>query len=74
MGQSRSGPGISPWRMAKEDGIPYARLRRAIENGEVKVVTFGGIDLITPAERTRVRNLLLGIEPMVGEDDLVAAE
>jgi hypothetical protein len=74
VGQSRSGPGISPWRMAKQDGIPYARLRRAIENGEVKVLTFGGVDLITPAERERVRNLLLGVEPITGEGALVAAE
>ena len=38
MARSRSGPGISPWRMAKEDGIPYTRLRRAIDGQQVKVV------------------------------------
>ena len=61
----RRGPGISPWRMAKEDKIPYARLRRAIENDEVKIVDFGGVKIITPTERQRVRNLL-GMDPRRG--------
>lgn len=75
MARSRKGPGISAWRMAKEDGIPYARLRRAIDSGQVKIVEFGGVTIITPAERERVRKLLLGIEPSEeDEQQLTAAE
>ncbi|RWH76855.1 MAG: hypothetical protein EOQ86_19700 [Mesorhizobium sp.] len=63
MARSRTGPGAAaPWRVAKEDDIPYGRLRRAINNGEVKTIVFGGVELIPPAERQRVRELL-GIEP-----------
>lgn len=56
----RTEPGISAWRMAKEDKIPYGRLKRAIDEGTVKILKFGGVALITPAERSRVKKLLSG--------------
>jgi hypothetical protein len=51
-------PGTSPYAAAKELGIAWPLLRTAIDNGEVKTISFGNRIYLTNAELERVRKML----------------
>lgn len=50
-----SGPGYSITAASKVIPMPRKRLQRAVDNGEVPTIVFGGVRLITAATITEIR-------------------
>jgi hypothetical protein len=53
----RSGPGFTLPAFAEHYSIPIGTVRRAVKNGEITTVAFGGRNLITPSEAERICQL-----------------
>jgi hypothetical protein len=45
---------------ARLTGLSYRRVRKAMENGEIRYVTLGGIDTILESEPARINRELRG--------------
>ena len=56
----RAGPGRTVPKLAEayKEYISESTLRRAIRRGDLRVVTFGGLRIVTPAEERRLCELL----------------
>lgn len=50
----RSGPGFTLPGFSEKYDIPIGTVRRAVRDGQIMTVTFGGRNLITPAEAERI--------------------
>ena len=53
----RSGPGFTLPAFSEEFNIPIGTVRRAVRDGQITTVAFGGRNLITPAEAERIAAL-----------------
>ncbi|MCS3479295.1 hypothetical protein M2212_006141 [Bradyrhizobium elkanii] len=53
----RPGPGFTLPGFAEHYGLPIGMIRRAVKNGEITTVAFGGRNLITPSEAERICQL-----------------
>ena len=51
------GPGWTPYKAAVRCDIPWPRFLKAMENGEVKFIDFGGQRRVTDQEIARIRGL-----------------
>jgi excisionase family DNA binding protein len=49
---------------AEELEVPEGTVRRAVKNGEIEVVPFGGLPRIPPREIERLRNLFKVTSPV----------
>lgn len=52
-----SGPGYSITAAAKIIPMPRKRLQRAVDRGEVQIIEFGGVSLLSAKEVERIRAL-----------------
>jgi hypothetical protein len=53
----RSGPGYTIPAFSERYGISIGTVRRAVRDKQITTVTFGGRNLITPAEAERIAKL-----------------
>jgi hypothetical protein len=53
----RSGPGFTLPGFAEYCGLPIGTIRRAVKNGEITTVAFGGRNLTPPSEAERICQL-----------------
>ena len=63
-----SGPGYSITAAAKIIPMPRKRLQRAVDDGEVTMISFGGVKVLTHAEIERIRALYAITENSVSAD------
>lgn len=54
------GANVGLWRAAKMLGVRYPTLKKAVDLGEIAVITFAGQKYIQPSEMERVHKLLAG--------------
>lgn len=62
----RIGPGYSVAAFARETGLPYRRVEKAVNAGEIASVTMGGVRRIPETELPRVLRAY-GIESAAAE-------
>lgn len=51
------GPGYSARQVSFKTGMPVARILRAMDRGEIRVVSFGGVARIPESELERIKKL-----------------
>jgi hypothetical protein len=55
--QRRQGAGFSIRKFAEHLDLPYGQVRKAVKNGEITIISFGGVRRIPPSEAERIRQL-----------------
>jgi hypothetical protein len=58
----REGTGWTPMQCAHKTGLSYRRVRKGMENGDIRYVTIGGIDTILENEPARIIREMRGDE------------